>query len=262
MLMYRTIKFVDRVTDYILLLAFLLLFLIGFYTVYDTLKVYEGALGNDLKSFRPMVTDTGEVVWDMSALSEDMVAWLTVDDTNIDYPVMQGEDNNEYLNKNPYGKYALSGSLFLDYQNSPDFTDPYSLIYGHHMEYGHMFGALDKFGEETYFDAHTTGTLTVADKIYELKIFAYVEADAAQPEIFSPKGGYDTLEYVRENALIWREPEGERLLAMSTCKFPMTTDRIIVFGVLKDVNPSVAHGELPSIEELGRTDHSVWSVEE
>ena len=52
MLMYKTIKFVDRVTDYILLLLFLLLFLIGFYTVYDTLKIYEGALGNNLRSFR------------------------------------------------------------------------------------------------------------------------------------------------------------------------------------------------------------------
>lgn len=43
-----------------------------------------------------------------------MVAWLTIDDTKIDYPVMQGKDNTEYLNKDPYGDYALAGSIFLD----------------------------------------------------------------------------------------------------------------------------------------------------
>ena len=231
-MMYKTIKFVDRMTDYVLLLFFLLLFLIGFYTVYDTMKIYETARGADLRAFRPLATDTG-VVWDMSALSDDVVAWLTVDDTNIDYPVMQGIDNNEYLNKDPYGKFALSGSLFLDCRNSADFSDPYSLIYGHHMEYGRMFGALDEFSNEDYFDTHTTGTLTVAEKIYDIKIFAYVEADASQPEIFAPTDGYDTLGYVKENASIWREPGAGRLLALSTCKFPQTTERIIVFGVIK-----------------------------
>ena len=150
-MMYKAIKLVDRVTDYALLIGFLLLFLIGFYTMYDTLLIYDAARGDDLRSFRPIVNEAGELTWDMSALSEDVVAWLTVDDTNIDYPVMQGIDNTEYLNKNPYGQYSLSGSLFLDSRNAPDFTDPYSLIYGHHMEYGRIFGALDEYLDESYF---------------------------------------------------------------------------------------------------------------
>ena len=233
--MYRAIRFVDRITDYALLLFFLLLFLIGGYTMYDTLLIYDAAGGDDLRSFRPMAVTEGEegFVWDMSALSEDVVAWLTVDDTNIDYPVMQGSDNNEYLNKDPFGEYSLAGSIFLDARNAPDFTDPYSLIYGHHMEYGRMFGALDLFLDEEYFDAHRAATLTVADKIYTIQFFACLEADASVQEIFAPTETGGTLEYVRGHASVWREPEGERLLALSTCKFPQTTARIIVFGVFE-----------------------------
>ena len=228
--MYRAIKWVDRLTDYALLLFFLLLFLIGGYTMYDTLLIYNAASGEDLRSFRPMAVEEEGFVWDMSALSEDVVAWLTVEDTNIDYPVMQGIDNNEYLNKDPFGEYSLAGSIFLDSRNAADFSDPYSLIYGHHMEYGRMFGALDLFLDKKYFDEHRTATLTVEDEVYDIEFFACLEADANVQEIFAPTETNGTLEYVRKHASIWREPKGEKLLALSTCKFPQTTARIIVFG--------------------------------
>ena len=235
--MYRAIRFLDRLTDYALILFFLLLFVIGGYTMYDTVLIYDAAGGEDLRSFKPLQTAAdGEegIVWDMSALSEDVVAWLTVDDTNIDYPVMQGIDNSEYLNKDPFGAFSLAGSIFLDSRNADDFTDAYSLIYGHHMEYGRMFGALDEFLDETYFDAHRTGTLTVADQTYMIRFFACVEADATVKEIFSPTETDGTLAYVLEHAAILREHDDGPLIALSTCKFPQTMDRIIVFGVLCD----------------------------
>lgn len=233
--MYKAIRLIDRTTDVLLLLFFLLLFLIGTYTMYDTVIIYDLAGGDDLRSFKPNAVE-GESGggWDMSALSDDVVAWLTVDDTNIDYPVMQGRDNNEYLNKDPFGAYSLAGSIFLDARNSSDFSDPYSLIYGHHMEYGKMFGALDLFLGKEYFDAHRTALLTVSDKVYNIKFFACVEADASVSQIFSPTEADGTLEYVREHAHIWYEPEGDKLIALSTCKFPQTTARIVVFGVLRD----------------------------
>ena len=231
--MQKVIRIIDRTTDFILLLFFLLLLLIGSYTMYDTVLIYDLASGDDLSSFKPLVTDVENGGWDMSALSDDVVAWLTVDDTIIDYPVMQGRDNNEYLNKDPFGNYSLAGSIFLDARNAPDFSDPYSLIYGHHMEYGKMFGALDAFLEQAYFDAHRSATLTVSNIIYEIEFFACIEADASVDEIFAPTETEGTLSYVREHAHIFREPTGEKLIALSTCKFPQTTERIVVFGVLK-----------------------------
>ena len=250
--MYRTIRFFDRITDYALFLFFLGLMLIGAYTMYDTLLIYNAARGADLRSFRPVVNEAGAYVWDMSALSEDVVAWLTVDDTNIDYPVLQGIDNYEYLTKDPFGKYSLSGSIFLDFRNAPDFTDPYSLIYGHHMEYGQMFGALDEFLDEEYFDSHRTGKLVVGYRVHPLEFFASVEADASTKEIFAPTQveAEETLEYVRENATVWREPTGERLIALSTCKFPQTSERIIVFGVIKDEEKVPEGSGTPAVNRI------------
>lgn len=234
-MLLRAIRLIDRVTDLALLLFFLLLFLIGGYTMYDTILIYNQAEGSDLRSFKPLVTPDGSVAaWDMSALSEDVVAWLTVYDTNIDYPVMQGENNSEYLNKDPFGNYSLAGSLFLDSRNASDFSDQYSLIYGHHMEYGRMFGALDSFLDEDYFDSHRTGTLTVSDHVYKIEFFAALEADASAEEIFAPTESEGTLEFVCEHAVIWCEPDGEKLIALSTCKTSQTTARTIVFGVMKD----------------------------
>ncbi|MBR1845920.1 MAG: class B sortase, partial [Oscillospiraceae bacterium] len=63
---------------------------------------------------------------------------------------MQGETNGKYLNTDPYGEYSLSGSIFLDSRNAGDFSDSYSLVYGHHMADGMMFGALDAFFDEGY----------------------------------------------------------------------------------------------------------------
>ena len=231
--MLKVIRFIDRITDIVLLLFFLLLFLIGAYTMYDTALIYNQADDAELLSYKPTRADI-ESGWDMSAISDDVVAWLTVHGTNIDYPVMQGENNMEYLNKDPFGEYSLAGSIFLDSRNAPDFSDPYSLIYGHHMEHGRMFGGLDEYFDLDYFDSHRSGELIVADKIYDIEFFAVLKADASVKEIFDPTETDGTLDYVRQHAFIWREPRGEKLIALSTCKTSQTTARTIVFGVMKE----------------------------
>ena len=227
------IKIIDRIIDIILFIFFLLLFLIGIYTIYDTIKIYNKASNDDLKMFKPVVTDN-VVNWNMNDLSEDAIAWLTIDDTSIDYPVMQGKDNSEYLNKDPYGEYSLAGSIFLDYRNAKDFSDDYSLIYGHHMEHKYMFGALDAFTDKKYFNNHTTGTLIINNKIYNIKLFACLEADSSVSEIFVPSSAEDALEYTKQHAKIYNEINNtDKLLALSTCKYPETTERIILLGVIE-----------------------------
>lgn len=228
--MRRFIAALDWALDTSLLVLFILLFLIGGYTMYDSWLVYTHAQDTSILKYKPK---TGAGDEDFAPISEDAVAWLTIDDTKIDYPVMQGIDNNEYLNKDPYGNYSLAGSIFLDSRNARDFSDPYSLVYGHHMEHGAMFGALDEFLERSYFEEHRNGMLMVTNgKSYRIELFACVEADGAVGEIFAPNETGGPLNYVREHAAIWHEPEDGQLIALSTCKFPETSERIIVFGVL------------------------------
>lgn len=231
----KIVRFLDRAEDFAIFLLCITLFIAGAYALYDSYLVYEEANDTSLLKYKPgYEADTEED----KEIKGNMVAWLTLEDTTVDYPVMQGETNTEYLNKNPFGEYSMSGSIFLDSRNTPDFSDDYSLTYGHHMEHGLMFGALDAFLEEEYFDSHKSGSLIVGDVTYEIRIFAVVEAEATNEAIFAPTVTEvtETLNYIEKHALFLdREvfaDDKHPVLGMSTCKYPDTADRTIVFGRL------------------------------
>ena len=233
----KVIIFFDKLFDRIVILASLLFFLICVYAMYDAAMVYYNANNTSVLKYKPDLTNP-EI---LREISEDAIAWITVDGTRIDYPVMQGNDNHEYLNKDPFGKYTLSGSIFLDYRNATDFSDSYSLLYGHHMEYGAMFGALDEFKNKEYFDSHRTGRLiAVSGAKYDIRFFAAVMVQATDPLVFDPaKTSPDRLlEKLSGSAMIYEPPETEgalKLIALSTCQAADTIDRMVVFGVMKAI---------------------------
>ena len=210
----------------------LIAFLLCAYAVYDGYMVFNRAADTSILAYKP--DDDGEPP--EAGEIEGSVAWLTIDGTSIDYPVMQGIDNAEYINKDPYGQYSISGSIFLDCRNSPDFTDPYSLVYGHHMEHEFMFGALDKFLNKDFFDTHKTGTLKSNGKVYDIEIIATVEAPAEEEIIFAPTEAEYPLTFIKDHATVKVNPFPDHgtILGMSTCKYPETSDRTILFGILKE----------------------------
>ena len=231
----KVVKWIDNITDIGMILYFLFFVLLGLYALYDSYLFYNQTIDDSLLKYKPGYE--GEP--SDKKIKGNMVAWLTINDTNIDYPVMQGIDNFEYLNKDPFGDYSLAGSIFLDNRNSADFSDYYNLVYGHHMEHSLMFGALALYLEPNYLEEHNKGELIVGDKKYNIELFAVLEATAMQEEVFSPTEMDDVvLEYVKNNATYILSdviPKyGEKLIALSTCKFPSTLLRTIVFGVLKE----------------------------
>lgn len=235
----KAIRFLDSAVNRIVAVLCLLLFLICLYAMIDAVNVYLNANDNSVLKYKPKLSEGAQ---ELQELSDDVVAWLTVDDTNIDYPVMQGKSNDEYINKDPFGKFSLSGSIFLDSRNSADFSDPYSMVYGHHMEYGAMFGALDDFYKKDFFDAHRTGTLsTVSGKSYSITFFASCKAEANEKIVFDPpeSSAEKLLDYLKQHAAIY-EPQsvvqGAPILALSTCQSAENIERMIVFGVLKEIS--------------------------
>lgn len=229
----KIIRLIDGLIDKSILLICIVLFLLGSYGLYDSYMVYQQATDNSILKYKPGYETDDETD---KKITGNMVAWLTIDDTNIDYPVMQGEDNNEYLNKDPFGNYALSGSIFLDSRNNPEFKDYYSLIYGHHMEHGMMFGAIDEYLNEDYFNSHRTGSLVVGKKTYKIRIFAVLECEATKESIFAPTENDNTVTYIKQHALFLDDTalpkDNEKLLGLSTCKYPDTVDRTLIFGAL------------------------------
>lgn len=222
----------NRVYDRVMLALFVLALLIVIYALYDTLYIYDHATDRNLLSFKPdqEVAAAAELE---SSITDDMVAWITLDDTSIDYPVMQGRTNTDYLNTDPFGNYSLSGSIFLDSRNKSDFTDPYSVIYGHHMEYKMMFGALDDYLDESFLKSHTHGTLLVGKEgktSYDIEVFYAMEADAKDDYIFEPDQYELLLDYF--SGFSMNRPE--RIICLSTCAGDASTKRIVVFAYILD----------------------------
>lgn len=230
--MNKAIRFLDNMVDRTMALILILLLLVGVYFVYDTAFVYYNASAARVAYYRPGTQEEAAAV--QKPLTEDYVAWLSIDDTNINYPIMQGENNSKYLNLDPYGDYSLTGSIFLDSRNASDFSDSYSLVYGHHMSSGYMFGALDKFYDEAYFDSHRTGELMVGDAVYQLEIFAMLLTDANEGKLFDPQGSDEVLRLAKEVSMHYREPTSNQVLALSTCKDPGSTTRTVVLASLKN----------------------------
>ena len=204
------------------------------YCLWDSATVAYGALVTpQLRKAKP--EPGSPTLAELQAQNPDVCGWLTLDGTHIDYPVVQGADDLEYVNKAADGSFALSGAVFLSAANRADFSDAYNLIYGHHMENGAMFGDLTQFSESEYFADHTAGTLYAEGATYELQVFACVLTDAYDPVIYTPSTDPAALAaYIRAHAVQYRDPPADcRVAAFSTCDDSRTNGRVAVFAALK-----------------------------
>ena len=221
----------------------IVLFLFGAYAVYalwDNNQVYQAAedVQMELKKLKPSADgEDGPTFEELLKINPDVCAWITMDGTKIDYPVLQGENNLSYINKDVYGRFALAGSIFLDCRNQKDFSDPYNLLYGHHMSESHMFGDLDLYEKETFFRKNTTGTLLLPGKVYDLKVLAFIRVTASEEEIFNldvfRNDSAGVARFTQQKAQLKNEEletigPDDQLLALSTCSSDFTDARVIV----------------------------------
>ena len=104
--------------------------------------------------------------------NEDVVGWITIPDTTVSYPLLQWTDNQFYLNHTWKQTQNANGSIFIEYRNSPDFTDFNTIIYGHNMQSGAMFGSLRKYKDEMYWQEHPAFYIVCDQGVLRYDIFA------------------------------------------------------------------------------------------
>ena len=202
----------NRILSIMAGILILLMLSYGVYSLWDTYKIYANSFADEeLLKFRP--TDDGEdnpTLKDLKKLNPDVKAWIQVPKTNIDYPVVQGQDDMEYINKNVYGEFELSGAIFLSCLNKDDFSDPYNLVYGHNMKNGGMFADVADFTNKEYFETHQKGKLYLTDATRKIRFFACMKVTAADAKIYHPDGYRkenlkDLLDYIQANAVQYRD---------------------------------------------------------
>ena len=176
---------------------------------------------------------------------KDYRAWIKIDNTNIDYPVMQSNDDLYYANHDIDGNVSLTGAIYMAADNTSDLSDDYIVIYGHHMDNGAMFGDLEKFLDKDFFDSNDGGKFVFPDGgVSDLKLWAVVHTDAYEDEVYSvdTQGFDDVVEYVNKYSKYIKPSaldNAKKIIALSTCYDATTNGRIVVFYTLKEEQKAV-----------------------
>lgn len=170
----------------------------------------------------------------------DLIGWLYCEGTPINYPVMQGKDNNQYLRHLPDGSYSVAGSLFADYRCGKLGEDMNFVIYGHNMKNESMFGTLVRYKEQSYYDSHPVLWLLTPSASYIIKVAfgAVVQANSESYCInFSSGDKYAKyITQIKKNSTFISEVEdiSSNMVTLSTCSYEYENARFILVGILEE----------------------------
>lgn len=175
----------------------------------------------------------------LKKINPDVIAWIQIPALNISYPVVQGKDNYYYLHHMFDGQENKNGSIFVDYHNQPDFTDSNTIVYGHNMKNGSMFGILDRYQEQRLYQKYPCFYIYVPGAVLEYQIiscyagrngsigytYSFPEAEAFQKFLNTilSYAGYDTETEVTDS---------DHIVTLSTCVNTDRNYRYLVHGKL------------------------------
>jgi sortase B len=187
---------------------------------------------------------------DILKINQDVIGWIYMEDTVVNYPVLQGENNLYYLDKTYYKKYLASGSIYLDSDNERDFSDAHCIIYGHNMKNHTMFGDLSDFRDEEYLKNHPYVDLILVDGTWlRYEIFslyrAHVDDGTYRLPLNIEKNFKPFMELVNEKNMFADADSlnlpavktGDKVLTLSTCtEDSADLERFVVHALLVSVD--------------------------
>lgn len=231
---------VRRIAEDVIMVALLGIVIVSGWNLYNKMHQY--------KVDREKYTAVSEKAYsgdfagdiDFNALrkvNSDIVAWIYYEGTDIDYPVVQGKDNDNYLHIAFDDTWALAGTLFVDAITEDPFKQFNTIIYGHHMRDGSMFGDLKKLKDKEYCDKHPQLELITPDGKYHLMIWAFLNQPSDSQVYLTNFHDKDDIreyiDYVKSAADYVTDvkvtPE-DRIVLLSTCAYEYQNARYMVIG--------------------------------
>lgn len=175
--------------------------------------------------------------------NEDYIGWLRIDQTKLDYPVVRGDDNTFYLNRDFQLKSSELGSIFIDYRNLGNLRDAHTIIYGHYVKNGAMFGSLEGYLEEDYWKNHPVviWDTPFGEKKYEVFSVQIVSARDYQLPLETDQAYIRSLadasllpslslevidKYPIEDEFVVR-----RILTLATCTYSIEDGRLLIHAI-------------------------------
>ena len=179
---------------------------------------------------------------DLLNINKRLIGWVKIDDTNIDFPVVQTVDNEYYLTHNLYQEYDKNGTIFMD--KDCDVLKPSTnlILYGHHMQSGKMFGRLDRYEKESYWKEHQYIQFdTIYEKctwqimyVFRSKVYSHEEIVFKYYQFIDANGEQEFNSNMQEMAALSlydtgvTAEYGDQLLTLSTCDYEEKNGRFVV----------------------------------
>ena len=184
---------------------------------------------------QPQMPETvNESILRLQADYPNALGWITVPGTAVDYPFTQAKDNSYYLRRSLDGSYLYAGVPFLDYRCQPDFTSANTILYGHNLRNGTMFGSLEKFRQEEFFRENREFYIFLPHETLQVEIFACLVISPGKGEyLYQSVLNGDFVGQIRRDARQFREPElpeNPRFVTLSTCGYEFSGARIVLVG--------------------------------
>ena len=171
------------------------------------------------------------------------MGWIYCEGTNINYPVVQAEDNDYYLHRSYDGTYSISGSIFVEESNTRGFEDANTIIYGHHMNDGTMFNTLDEWASQEFYDSHPIMWLLTPQQDYKVIIVSSYNTDYTSDTYTiirnpgSQLDGYLKRVFAQSQFQTDVKPDNQgKYIVMSTCAYVYNNARRVLHGQLIPVD--------------------------
>lgn len=175
------------------------------------------------------------------SVNEDVIGWITLEDSQIDYPIVKGEDNEYYMNHTVLGTENPAGAIFMENLNKEDFSDIVTFVYGHRMKDGSMFGNLKYYTEQEYWDTHREFQISTYQDNRTYEIFSVHRADVTDStfQIFFEAGEeYERyLQQQKQDSFYTTDvnvSKEDKVVVLVTCAYDVQSERIVVLGRLKE----------------------------
>lgn len=183
---------------------------------------------------------------ELKNINQDVVGWINIKDSQINYPIVQGNNNSFYLNHSFEKKWSNYGSIFIDFNSSPQFNNYNTFIYGHHTKNGSMFGELYKFMNYDYYKEHNEIYLYTPTKNYIGIIFsAYLDSttsDSYKKVIRTSVEYNEYLEIIKKKSNykinVDIDTNVDKIITLYSCSHEpnkQKTDRYFIHAVLRSV---------------------------
>ncbi len=170
----------------------------------------------------------------------DTIGWIRVPGTNIDYPIVQGEDNDFYLNHDFNGNESVAGSIYLDFESQGDFIGRNNVLYGHNMKNGSMFKDVVRYKDEEYFKEHQYFSIYTPDREIRLKAVSCYYGPA-EPIVrktkFVSQESFDSFVQEMISPCSYAETvstPAKSLYTLVTCSYEINDARTFLFAVEVD----------------------------